>query len=93
MIRNSPEPSIILQNGLQWSYSPKPKTERYFSLWVALYLPSHKQPVEEQRVREGGDVAVYVWDLELWLWGRERLKLKRTCGIHVIKGFVHSEIP
>ena len=62
-------------------------------LWVTLYLPSHKQPVEEQRVREGGDVAVYVWNLELWLWGRERLKLKRTCGIHVIIGFVHSEIP
>ena len=53
-------------------------------LWVTLYLPGHKQPVKEERVLEGGDVAVYVWDLELWLWGRERLKLKRTCGIHVI---------
>ena len=62
-------------------------------LWVTLYLPIHKQPVEEQRVCEGGDVAVDVWDLELWLWGRERLKLKRTCGIFVIIGFVHSEIP
>ena len=62
-------------------------------LRVTQYLPSHKQPVKEQRVLEGGDVAVDVWHLELWLWGRERLKLKRTCGIHVIIGFIFSEIP
>ena len=71
----------------------QPLKKKCIFLWVTQYLPSHKQPVKEERVREGGDVAVYVWDLELWLWGRERLKLKRTCRMFVIIGFVHSEIP